>query len=80
MHLEESHKRAVPMGGKGNRLTRAYLLRCWQEGRVLRSDEIRWRYSLERVLPERSRQGFDDLESMVAFLRGELTDGGDKSR
>jgi hypothetical protein len=62
------------MGNKRNRLTRAYLLRCWQEGRALRSDELRWRYSLEQVLPERTRQGFDDLESLVAFLRGELKD------
>lgn len=61
------------MGDKRNRLPRAYLLRCWQEGRVLRSDDIRWRYSLEQVLPERSRRGFDDLESLAAFLQGETS-------
>jgi hypothetical protein len=67
------------MRSKNNRSTRAYLLRCWQEGRVPRGDEIHWRYSLEGVLPKRSRQGFDDLESMVAFLRGELVEDGDES-
>jgi hypothetical protein len=68
------------MHDTNNRPTRAYLLRCWQEGRVLRGDEVRWRYSLESVLPRGSRQGFDDLESLVAFLQGELIDGGDKPR
>jgi hypothetical protein len=67
------------MHSKSDHPTRAYLLRCWQEGRALRSDEIRWRYSLEGVLPRQSRQGFDDLESLVAFLQGELTDGGEES-
>ena len=68
MHRERQHP------------TRAYLLRCWQEGRAPSSDHIRWRYSLEGVLPKRSRQGFDDLESLVAFLQGELTEGADESR
>ena len=54
---------------------RAYLLRCWQEGRALRGDESRWRYSLEGVWPTRSHRGFDDLEALVAFLLGELIDG-----
>jgi hypothetical protein len=70
----------MSMHDKRNRPTRAYLLRCWQEGRALSSDEIHWSYSLEQVLPKRSRQGFDDLESLVAFLRGELTDSEDESR
>ena len=62
-----------------NQPYRAYLLRCWQEGRALRGDEVHWRYSLEKVLPKRSRQGFDDLESLVAFLRGELAEGENES-
>ena len=66
------------MYSKRERPTRAYLLRCWPDGKAPRSDQIRWRYSLEGVLPKRSRQGFDDLESLVAFLRSELTDGGDE--
>ena len=68
------------MSSKRNRLTRAYLLRCWQEGRALHDAEIGWRYSLEGVLPKQSRQGFDDLESLVAFLQGELVDDGDEPR
>ena len=68
------------MHSKNNRPTRAFLLRCWQEGKALRSDEVGWRYSLEGVLPKQSRQGFDDLESLLAFLQGELIDGGDEPR
>jgi hypothetical protein len=68
------------MYDKRNCPTRAYLLRCWQEGRVLRDDEIRWRYSLEGVLPKQSRQGFEDLESLVAFLQSELIGGEEESR
>jgi hypothetical protein len=56
---------------------RAYLLRCWQEGKAPHGDEIRWRYSLEEILHKRSRQVFDDLESLVAFLKDELIDRGE---
>jgi hypothetical protein len=68
------------MRSKRNRPTRAFLLRCWQEGKAPHSDEIRWRYSLESILPKRSRQGFDDLTSLVAFLQGELIDDEDEPR
>ena len=68
------------MYSKRNRLDRAYLLRCWQEGKAPGGDQVRWRYSLEGVLPKRSRHGFDDLESLVAFLQGELIDGEDEPR
>ena len=68
------------MRSKSNHPTRAFLLRCWQEGKAPSSDEIDWRYSLEGVVPKRSRQGFDDLESLVAFLQGELVDGEDEPR
>jgi hypothetical protein len=64
----------MPMHSKSNHPTRAFLLRCWQEGKAPGSGEIDWRYSLESVVPKRSRQGFDDLESLVAFLQGELRD------
>jgi hypothetical protein len=62
----------------GDNSTRAFLLRCWPEGDAAHGGETRWRYSLEGVLPKRSRQGFDDLESLVAFVRGELTGNGDE--
>ena len=68
------------MRNKNNRPTHAFLLRCWPEGKTPRDDEIHWRYSLEGVLPKRSRRGFDDLESLVSFLQGELADCGDESR
>lgn len=61
----------MAMVNKGYRPTRAYLLRCWEEGPTEPSGKPRWRYSLEGILPRRSRQGFDDLESLVAFLQFE---------
>ncbi len=54
---------------------RAYLLRCWQERDAAPGKEPRWRFSLEEVLHERRRKGFDNLEALVAFLRAELNDG-----
>jgi hypothetical protein len=68
------------MRSESNRPTCAFLLRCWQERKAPHDDEINWRYSLEGVLPKRARQGFDDLESLVAFLQGELADDGDEPR
>jgi hypothetical protein len=70
----------MPTHSERDRPTRAYLLRCWQEERDLHGEELHWRYSLEGVLPKRSRQGFDDLESLVAFLHGELIDDVDTFR
>ena len=68
------------MRNKNKRPTRAFLLRCWQEGRAPPDVETDWRYSLEGVLPKQSRQGFDDLESLVAFLQGELRGSEDDPR
>ncbi len=52
---------------------RAYLLRCWQEEKATPGQEPRWRFSVEEVLHERRRKGFDSLEALVAFLRAELS-------
>ncbi len=57
---------------------RAYLLRCWQEGEAAPGKEPRWRFSLEDVLHERRRKGFDSLEALITFLRDELTGGADE--
>jgi hypothetical protein len=57
---------------------RAYLLRCWQEGEAAPGKEPHWRFSLEEVLHERRRKGFDSLEALVAFLRAELTGSRDE--
>ena len=55
------------------RLNRAYLIRCWQEGKAAPGKEIHWRFSLEEVLHERHRRGFDSLDALIAFLRIELS-------
>ena len=55
-----------------NELYRAYLLLCWQEGGVGTDQEPLWRFSVEDVFGERRRQGFGNLEALVAFLRVEL--------
>ena len=54
---------------------RAYLIRCWQEGDAASGGVPRWRFSVEEVLRERRRQGYADLEALIAFLRAELGDG-----
>ena len=55
---------------------RAYLIRCWQEsgaqGCSTQPDMPRWRFSVEEVLHERKRWGFEDLNALFAFLRAEL--------
>ena len=48
---------------------RAYVLRCWQNGKVERGQTPHWHFSLEEILHERRRQGFDDLEALIGFLR-----------
>ena len=57
---------------EGRDLRRAYLVRCWQEGGPDPDGAREWRFSVEEVLHERQRRGFDDLEDLVAFLREEL--------
>ena len=54
------------------RPSRAYLLRCWQEGESARGEEPNWRFLIEEISPERRRRGFSRLEELVAFLRAEL--------
>jgi hypothetical protein len=55
-------------------LHHTYLLRCWQERKAAAGQKPRWRFCIEEVLQERPRQGFDDLDALVAFLRAELDD------
>jgi hypothetical protein len=62
------------MRSKRGHLTRAYLMRCWQEGKAAFSEKLRWRFSLEGVLQNRPRQGFDTLEELIAFVQAELDD------
>jgi hypothetical protein len=55
---------------------RAYLIRCWQENAAASSGAHphtpRWRFSVEEVLHERKRWGFEELDALFAFLRAEL--------
>jgi hypothetical protein len=62
------------MRSKRDHLTRAYLMRCWQEGKAAPGAKPRWRFSLEGVLQNRPRQGFDTLEELIAFVQAELDD------
>jgi hypothetical protein len=57
-------------------LRRAYLVRRWQEGGPAPGGEPQWRFSVEEVLGERRKRGFDSLEALMAFLREELVGGG----
>ena len=60
------------MPGKKNRPHRAYLLRCWQEGRTAAGEERCWRFLVEDVLGQRSQRGFAGLDGLVAFLQAEF--------
>jgi hypothetical protein len=62
------------MSSKRNHLTRAYLMRCWQEGKAVSGEKLRWRFSLEGVLQKQPRQGFDTLQELIAFVQAELDD------
>lgn len=58
-----------------SRPSRAYLLRCWQEGNTAPDQPLRWRFSVEDVLRKGPRRGFESLEGVVAYLRDELPVG-----
>lgn len=47
------------------------MIRCWQESNAS-VHEPHWRFSMEKILHERQRWGFQDLEALIAFLRSEL--------
>jgi hypothetical protein len=66
------------MRRKPSRPDRTYLLRCWQDEQAPSGEEPRWRFSVEEVLQKRPRQGFESLEALFAFLRADLSDGGDE--
>jgi hypothetical protein len=55
----------------------AFLLRCWREEQASPGSS-QWRFSVEEVLGERRKQGFADLEALLAFLRAELAGNGDE--
>lgn len=51
---------------------RAYLLRCWREGKATPDGKSRWRFSVEEVLHERHRRGFGSLDELFDFLREQI--------
>ena len=55
-----------------NPLSRAYLLRCWQEVEMIPGQTPRWRFRVEEVLSGQRRMGFGSLDALIAFLRAEL--------
>lgn len=61
------------MQGEKSQPHRAYLLRCWREGKATSGKEPLWRFSVEEVLHKRWRKGFSGLEALFAFLQAELS-------
>ena len=60
-----------------SRSDRVFLLRCWQEnGDLGDNEQMRWRFLLEEVAPQRERQGFVALEDLLAFLQQEFDASG----
>jgi hypothetical protein len=55
-----------------NPLSRAYLLRCWQEVEMIPGQTPRWRFRVEEVLSGQRQMGFGSLDALIAFLRAEL--------
>jgi hypothetical protein len=51
--------------------TRSYVLRCLPV-RGAAGDLVAWRFSLQAAEEHAVRHGFNDLESVVSFLRSEL--------
>jgi hypothetical protein len=61
------------MQEKKNQPYRAYLLRCWQEGKATPSQAPPWRFYVEEILPGRHpKKGFSNLGALCAFLQAEL--------
>ena len=67
------------MQEENNLLSRAYLLRCWQEVEVVPGQTPRWRFQVEEVLAGQRQMGFGSLEALITFLRAELA-GGEEER
>ena len=63
---------SYPQAQTGPPSDRAYLIRCWQETDIPIPGTVRWRFSVEEVLHERTRRGFSDLASLLDYLRTEL--------
>jgi hypothetical protein len=59
---------------------RAYLIRCWHERDAPADASPTWRFSVEEVLGEGHRRGFDDVELLIAFLLSELSEEGPTGR
>jgi hypothetical protein len=57
---------------------RAYLVRCCQGGKAAPGNAAHWCFSVEEVLHERHRRGFDSLEALVAFWQTEFSGSDDE--
>ena len=69
----------MPMQTEKKRPYRAYLLRCWREEKAAPGKEPLWRFSVEEILHERRRKGFNNLGALIAFLQAELSSGEEKA-
>jgi len=54
-------------------LSRAFLLRCWQEADG--EGELSWRFSLTQIDKKREVRGYTDLEAVTAYLHQILNTG-----
>jgi len=58
---------------------RAFLLRCWQEEKLENWEEpgqsFTWRFCLVKSGDKQTQRAFANLESLVAYLRQELSAG-----
>jgi hypothetical protein len=75
MKITKKSQGGIVMQEEKNPLSRAYLLRCWQEGEVKPGQTPRWRFRVEEVLPGQRQMGFGSLEALITFLRAELAGG-----
>jgi len=55
--------------------SRAYLPRCWREGRSAEDGEALWRFSLEEVGGARRRLGLTTLEAFLALVSAKPSPG-----
>ena len=68
----------MPVHREKNHPYRAYLLRCWREGKAATGQESPWRFSVEEIPGERRRKGFSSLRALITFLRAELANDEDR--
>ena len=62
---------------KTKKVIQSYLVRCWQEKASDASGRPAWRFTLTELDAQRTRKGFDSLDQLFEYLRGELVKNGE---